>query len=378
MTPRTVDVVAAGPPSDDPFDPAASAWALAGALAAAGGSVRVVYPGTEGGAAAPAGVDVAPYPAVTAHVGTFRGDAELARGAAHHLRRGADVVVRDPLGFGPVGPPAGSRLVAFVREVASEPNGDAPAPRRRLPLRLPLERFGARGELRRLEGAAVGEANVVCCASPAVRDRLRRVHEVPEERLRVLPSAVATGPTPPDRPAARRSLGLPDDVPFVAILSPPDPHRDRLVAPALDGFGRIRRIFPGSRVAAVGVPTPRIPGIVPAEGGDAATLVTALAAADVGVVVGGVPTTTAALVATLRAGVPCVAPTSVDLGDGSEAALRRTDLGDAGEVASVLAEMLSDAGARSRLAAAGATIAERFAPERVAHELEAAGWLGGR
>ncbi|HTT17031.1 MAG TPA: hypothetical protein VMH49_06735, partial [Thermoplasmata archaeon] len=59
-------------------------------------------------------------------------------------------------------------------------------------------------------------------------------------------------------------------------------------------------------------------------------------------------------------------------------ALRRTDLGDAGEVASVLAEMLSDAGARSRLAAAGATIADRFAPERVAHELEAAGWLGGR
>lgn len=377
MARRSVDVVAAGPPSADPFDPAASAWALAAALAARGDSVQVVHPGADGGATAPAGVVAVPIPAVTAHVGTFRGDAELARQAAHRLRPGADAVVRDPHGFGPIGHHGGGRrIVAFVRELAAEPDGaGADRPRRRL--RLPLERLGERGELRRLEREALEEASVVCCASTSLRDRLTRVHGIPGEQSRVLPPAVDGGSPPPERAAARRALAIPDDVPLVAVLSAPGPTREKLLAPAVDGFGRIRRIFPGSRLAVVGVPPPAVTGVVAAPGTDRASLVAAVSAADVGVVVGDGATVVPGLVLALRGGVACVATPGVDVGDATSSALRRADLTDPGEVASVLAELLSDPAERAAFGAAGRKVAERFDPGRLTDELERAGLLGG-
>ncbi|MGA8275234.1 MAG: hypothetical protein WB852_02910, partial [Thermoplasmata archaeon] len=56
MPGRTIDLVAVGPCPRDPYDPAASAWALAAGFAAGGDEVRVLHPAGLAGAELPEGV----------------------------------------------------------------------------------------------------------------------------------------------------------------------------------------------------------------------------------------------------------------------------------------------------------------------------------
>jgi hypothetical protein len=103
MPGRTVDIVAVGPPPQDPYDPAASAWALAAAYASRGDDVRVLHlPGTEA-APVPKGVVALPVEIPLRRPGGPHEPAEFASAAGRQLRRNADLVIRDPVGLGSLG-----------------------------------------------------------------------------------------------------------------------------------------------------------------------------------------------------------------------------------------------------------------------------------
>lgn len=380
MAGRTVDVVASGPPSDDPYDPAASAWALAQGLAQRGHSVQVVYPGPEAPAPAAHGLPTTAFPAVTAHVGTPKGDAEIAREASRYLRPSADAVVRDPVGLGSILAHAPRRrVVAFVH--ALEADGLAPGlPSEPKAAALParLAGWGERRELRRLERTAVLEASTVCCANTTVRDHLASAYRVEAGRLQLLPPAVALGPEAPSRSSARRTLGVPDDVPLVAVLPDLEGPPTEAVQPSLQAFARLRQLFAGSRLVVLGAPGLAAPGVAGLPSRDVASIVSAFAAADLAVVLGRGAGPTAGLVLALRAGLACAVAPQVELGGETATAVRKVDLADPGELASFFAEFVSDPAERAQLGAAGRKAAERYAPTQLAEKLESAGALGGR
>ena len=375
MPSRTIDLVAAGPPPSDLYDPAAPAWALAAGLAARGHSVQVTFPGPKETASPAPGVAVAPFPAVTAHVGTFVGDAELGRQAAHRIRPNAEVILRDPSGLGPIGFRRGHRpLVSFVRafavDTAFDRSGAVPAG-----VADRLFSWRDRRSVRRLERAALQEATAICCTSTVQRDRLRSEYRIPAERLRVSPPAVAHGPAPPSRAAARRRLSVPDDVPLAILLPPAEPATPAAAAPAIEAFQRTRPIFPGARLAVVGFGEAAGPGVVAVPARDLETVASAVAAADVAVAYAPPSGVDPGIILALRAGVATVVPPTFDLGDGSETAARRATSADAGDLASVLAELFADPEGRRLLGEAGRAFASRFDPERLADELESAGAL---
>jgi hypothetical protein len=379
MPRRTIDVVAAGPPSADPYDPAAPAWALAGGLAARGHSVLVTYPGPAEGAPAPEGLQVAPFSPITAHVGTFLGDAELARSAARHLRPESEAVVRDPSGLGSLGHHAGRRaVVSFVRSLVVDEAAPAAPASRSGGLTSKVFSWGERRGARRLEKEALGEATTVCCATTAQRDRLRDAYGIAEARLRVSPSAVASTPEGTSREAARRQLGVPDDVVLMVVLPPVDPTSNGAVGPAMEAFRRTRPIFTGARLAVVGVAEKPGPGIAVLPSRETSTIASAVAAADVAVASGGGAGVDPALVLALRAGVATIVAPAVDLGEGGGAAVRRAELSDPGELASVLAELFADPEERRTLGERARAFGVRFDPGHLADELEAAGALGYR
>jgi len=375
MTGRAIDLVAAGPPSPDLYDPAASAWALASALAARGHSVQVAYPGPLEPSTVPVGVAVAPFPPVTAHLGTYLGDAELARSAGHRIRPTAEIVVRDPAGLGALGHHLGRHptVVSFLRGFAEETPEDGATDRGESRLASKVLGWRERRGVRRLEKEALAQAVRVYCSTVAQRERLRSDYGIPEDRIQVGPTAVALGPPAPGRQAARRLVGVPDDVLLALVLPPVDPTPSRTVAPALEAFRRSRPIFPGVRLAVLGVPDAAGPGVVNLVSRDAATVVAALSAADVTVAYPSASGADPGLVLALRAGLPSVVGPTVDLGPGSESAVRRASTTDSGELASVLAELFADPDERRRLGERARAFASRFEPARLAEELEGLG-----
>jgi len=378
MARRAIDIVAAGPPSTDLYDPAAPTWALAACLAAHGHSVQVTFPGTREGVPAPTGVTTLPFPPVTAHVGSYLGDVELARAAGHHVRRTAELVVRDPAGLGALGHHGGRTrpVVSLVRSLVADAPGGVPTGPVVGRLVSRVLAWRERRDVRRLEREALAEATVVYSATLALRERLHQDYGVPLERVRVASPVVAPGPEAPGRAAARRLVGVPDDILLAVVLPPVEPTPTPSAAPALEAFRRTRPIFPGARLAVLGGPGPGGPGVVVLPARDAASVQPAIAAADVAISLPPAPRLDPGLVLALRAGVPCVAPLSTDVGEGSEKALRRAETSDSAELASVLAELLADPDERHALADAGREFVKRFEPERLALELETVGAPG--
>jgi len=379
MPPRSVDIVAAGPPSPDLYDPAAPAWALASGLAARGHSVQVAFPGPKDGPPPPEGISAAPFTPVTAHLGTYLGDAELARSAGHRIRPTADVVIRDPAGVGALGHRASRRgVVAFVRTLAADAVGTSPpeAPARRFG--SSLFSWGERRSVRRLEREALAEATMVYCSNGTLKQRLHDDYGVAPERLRVGLATVARGPEAPARAAGRRTLGVPDDVLLTVVLPPVDPGIPGPGALAVEAFRRTRPIFAGTRLAVLGAGSVSGPGIVSVPSRDAAAITAAVAAADVGIALPAGPAPDPGLALALRAGLATIVGTDLELGEGSEKAVRRAATADPGELASVLAELLADPEERRSLGEAARTLAQRFDPVRLAEELETTGALGRR
>jgi hypothetical protein len=373
MASRTVDVVAPAAPSTDPYAPGATAWALAAALARAGDQVVVLHPKAGAAAPAPEGVVAVPLDLPMRHPGAAAEGVELATAAGRRARPIADLVVRDPVGLGALGlrrsGGRGPLVVGFVRglELATYDQLRTAAS---TGFRDRLDRWRDRRSVRRLEEAALREADRLFVDDPGLAQRLTAEYGLASGRVR---GAVPPVPTPTGAPSvedARGSFRIPTDVPVVvapAAFDAPEPSgTDR----AREAFRRVRSFFPGARLIVTGTTAPTEAHVTVAPERDGSTLARAIAAADVAIFDRRAPGFDPGAVLALRAARAVVVGTGVRFPADPGEAVRTLTSDDPGEFASVLAELLADPAARRPMAAAAVAYARRFEPQRVAEELE--------
>ena len=372
MAPRTVDVVAVGPPPADPYAPAATAWSIAAVLALRGDRVRVLYP--EGPAGVPPPPDVVgtavPWP--LRHPGDVLEPAEFAGLVGRRVRPDATHVVRDPSGLGPLGiggrrsgPPV---IVSFVRGLElhafdRERSVHAPAG-----FTGRLDSWRDRRAVRRLERAALAEPTALFSDDPELTKALSHEYGLDPRLLRPTVPPVPRLPPAPPREKARAALGIPTDVPVVVAPSASEDPAASGVDRVREAFRRIRSLFPGVRLVVVGAPAPVEPGVVGAPGRDLGTLALALAASDVAVVAPPAPRFDAGAVFAMQAGVATILGAGVRLPSPAAAAVRTAASDDPGDLASALAELVADPALARGLAGRGPAVAAEYLPERVADQ----------
>jgi len=373
MPGRTVDVVAVGPPPEDPYGPAASAWSLAGALAAQGDDVHVLHlPGSESGPV-PAGVVAVPIEIPLRRPGGPGEPAEFASAAGRRLRPQTDFVLRDPVGLGSLGvrrsrhgPPT---VAGFARGVELKSFEGERAGRAAAGFVDRLDNWRDRRSVRRLERAALEEADRLFYDASEVARSLTEVYGLPERKLVALPPAVPLLPALPTRDASRSDLRIPPDVPVVvaptAFEAPEPSGLDRI----LEAFRRVRPFFPGVRLVVVGSPAPSDPGVVALPERRAEALAGAFASANVAVFARRTPGFDPGIVLAARAGIPPIvlpdARPAVDARGGVRVAVSV----DPGDLASTLAELLADPAAQKEAGTAAGKFAEPFHPDHVAATL---------
>ena len=373
MASRTVDVLAVGPPSADPYDPAASAWALAGGLAARGDDVVVLYPPGAAESAPPDGARGVPVPVPLRRPGAAVEGAEFTAAAAKKVRRTADVVLRDPAGLGRLGirRAAGGRpiVAGFVRGIELVAFDAERTGHTHVGLRDRLDTWRDRRAVRRLEEAALKEADRLFYDTPRLPTALRDAYGLVERRFRPALPAVALLAPIPSRDDARASFRIPTDVPVVLAPAPYESPELSGTDRAREAFRRVRSFFPGSRLVVSGTTGPADPGVIYAPERDRATLARGLAAADVVVFdrrrVGFDP----GAVLAMRAGRCVILGPEVRLPVEPGPAARIVASDDPGEFASVLAELLADPAARRAVAAAAERYAAPYDPARVAESV---------
>ena len=370
MPSRTVEVVAGGPPPVDPYAPGASAWALASALSKAGDDVHVLYLPGSGAGRAPAGVTATVVEIPLHRPGAPIEPAEFAQAAGKRLRPGAELVVRDPVGLGGLGlsrrrrgPPL---VAAFVRglEIASF-EGEH---RARNPAGVVdrLDTWRDHRAVRRLEKAALDEADRLFPESAEVATALTEEYGVPSRKLLPLAPAVPTFPDLPSRGAAREELRVPQDVPVVMALAAFETPEPSGVDRVLEAFRRVRPFFPGVRLVLWGVPAPTEPGLVNLPERTEQGVRDALASADVALFLRRAPGFDPGIVLAARAGIPAVVLPDARVGPDAVQGLRTAVSDDPGDIASTLAELLADPAVARDARAAARTFAEAFEPGRVA------------
>jgi glycosyltransferase involved in cell wall biosynthesis len=372
MASRTVDVVAAGPPSLDPYTPGATAWALAAALARRGDAVTVLHPAGPDAAAPPDGVTPVALDLPLRRPGAAVEGADLATAAGRRIRPEADAVLRDPIGIGRLGvrraPGRGPVVAGFVRGIELTAY-DRERPTSTPGFRERLDRWRDRRAIRRLEGAALREADRLFYDAPDLPRVLTEVYGVPAPRCRPALPPVPALPDPPSVEDARASFRIPVDVPVVVapapFLSAEESGTDR----AREAFRRIRLFFPGARLVVTGTTAPAEPHVTVAPERDGATLARALAAADVVVCDRRTPGFDPGAVLAMRAHRSVLVGPAVRFPVDPGEAVRAVPSDDPGEFASALAELLADPAARRPLAAAGEAYAGGFDPDRVATEV---------
>jgi len=370
MPSRTVDVVAAGPPSSDPYDPASTAWTLAGALAARGDAVVVLHPSGVPGDPPPPGTTAVPVDLPVRRPGAAVEGADYAAAAARRLRREADLVLRDPAGLGRLAPHrarSGAPVIAaFVRGIELDAFDRERVGRPGSGFRQRFDTWRDRRAVRRFEEAALREADRLFYDSAHLPTELVREYGLSERRFRAALPPVPILPAAPTREEARASFRIPADVPVVVAPAAFDRPEPSGIDRAREAFRRVRSFFPGARLIVVGTDAPAEPGVAAAPERDGATLVRALTAADVAVfgrrVVGFDP----GVILALRAGRCVIVGPEVRLPVDPSAVVRTLSSEDAGEFASVLAEVLADPATRRATATDGARYAAAFAPDRVA------------
>jgi glycosyltransferase involved in cell wall biosynthesis len=376
MSSRTVDVVAAGPPSSDPYDPASTAWTLAGALAAQGDGVIVLHPAGGPAGPPPPGTTAVPVDLPVRRPGAAVEGADFAAAAAKRLRKDADLVLRDPAGLGRLalhrtrnGAPI---VAAFVRGIELDSYDRERAGHPPAGVMARLDAWRDRRAVRRLEEAALREADRLFYDSARLPTELLQRYGLPERRFRAALPPVPLLPTAPTREESRASFRIPADVPVVvapAAFERPEPSGvDRV----REAFRRVRSFFPGARLIVVGTVAPAEPGVAVAPERDGGTLARALAAADVAVFGRRVAGFDPGVILALRAGRSVIIGPDVRLPVDPASVVRTLSSDDPGEFASVLAELLADPAARRALAAEGGRYAAAFSPVRIAEVVTAA------
>lgn len=376
MSSRTVDVLAAGPPSSDPYDPPRPAWALASALAARGDSVVVLYPAGGPQANPPVGTTAVPVDVPLRRPGAAVQGAEFALAASKRVRRGVELILRDPAGLGRLGPHRGQDggpiVAAFVRSIEIDAFDRERVGRAPTGLRDRLDTWRDRRTVQRLEQAALREADRLFYDSAGLPSDLERKYGIPGRRFRAALPPVPPVPVLLTREEARASFRIPADVPVVvapAAFELPDPSGiDR----AREAFHRVRSFFPGARLIVVGTTGPGEPGVATVPERDVGTLARALAAADVALFARRVPGFDPGVVLALRAGRCVIVGPAIRLPVDPSPAVRTVATDDPGDLASVLAELLADPAARRTLSSAGERYAAAFDPARVAEVVSAA------
>jgi hypothetical protein len=376
MAPRTVDVLAPGPYGSDPYDPAATAWALADGLRSGGAQVRVLHPAVAGAPAVPdPEVRAVPIGLALRRPGAAVETAEFASAAGRKVRRDAEFVVRDPIGLGRLSLArrggAGPTLIGFARAVelarwdaerTGRPSGGWVGR---------LDAWRDRRAVRRLEAAALSETDRVFFDSPELPQALTETYRVPAGRLAPAPPPVRSSVETPSRERARETLKLPLDVPVV-VAPIPDGDGSLAIDRAAEAFRRVRPFFPGARLLVAGAAAPTAPGVSGVPSRDLRAFETGFAAADVALFLGPNRGFDPGVVLALRAGcLPVLGPgAALPLDPGH--LVRRLPSEDPGEAASILAELLADPSGRRDGRSGAADYADRFRPDRVA-ELVLAG-----
>jgi glycosyltransferase involved in cell wall biosynthesis len=324
----------------------------------------------------PPGVAAVPVEIPLRRPGGPHEPAEFASAAGRQLRKKVDLVLRDPTGLGSLGVPRTRRgpplVAAFVRAVELHLfEGEHTA----RPLAGFVDRLDTwldRRSVRRLERAALQEADRLFFDTPEVANALKEEYAVPDRKLVALAPAVGALPALPSRDASRQNLRIPPDVPVVvaptAFEAPEPSGLDRV----LEAFRRVRPFFPGVRLVVAGSPAPSDPGVIALVDRQMETLSDALAAADVAVFARRVPGFDPGVVLAARAGVlPIVLPDARFPPDPA-GGIRVSASVDPGDLASVLAELLADPAAQKEGGKAATRFAEAFLPERVAAALDGA------
>ena len=373
MPGRAVDIVAVGPPPRDPYHPAASAWGLAAALASVGEDVHVLHlPGTDA-ATVPPGVTAVPIDIPLRRPGGPQEPAEFATAAGRKLRRDADLVLRDPAGLGSLGVPRSRRgppiVLGFARAVELRAfDGERPG-RPGAGFVDRLDTWLDRRSVRRLERAALVEADRIIYDDADVARGLTEVYGVPDRKLVALPPAVPDLPPLPTRERSRGDLRIPADVPVVvapmAFDAPEPSGLDRV----LEAFRRVRPFFPGVRLVVAGAAAPTHPGVVALPERHAETLAGAFAGADVAVFARRTPGFDPGVVLAARAGVPPIVLPDARFPVDPHGGVRIAASTDTGDLASILAELLADIATLKEVGRAARQFADVFQPVRVASAL---------
>jgi hypothetical protein len=367
---RTIDLVAVGPCPRDPYDPAASAWALAAGFAARGDTVRVLHPAGPQGAAPPEGVVPMVMDVPLRRPGAVVEGAWLTLAAGKRIRPDADLVVRDPFGLGRLGL-EGRRggaptVVGVVHRLELVTYNMESSHRVSASLFERVDTWRDRRAVRRLERGALDEAQHLVYDSPELPEVLAREYGISAGRLRPVPPSVRDSGLAPSREEARKAMRLPLDVPVViAPLASEDP-RCSGVDRVRDAFRRMRSLFAGARLVVVGGPAPSEPGVTAWPDRDSSTFERAFAAGDVTLVAPSQIGFDPGVILSLRAHCPVIVGPGVRFPLDPGKAVRTVASDDPAELAAALAELLADSRERRELATAGGRYAGRFAPERVA------------
>ena len=337
MAPRTVDVVAVGPPPIDPYATAATAWAIARSLAERGDRVRVLYPEGPPGLPPPPDVVGTAVPLPLRRPGAALEPAEFAALAGRRVRPDATLVVRDPSGLGPLGLSGrrseGPIVVSFVRGLElhafdRERTGRPPAG-----FADRLDTWRDRRAVRRLERAALAEPAALFSDDPELTKALTNEYGIDARLLRPTVPPVPRLPPGPPRAKARETLGIPPDVPVVAAPSASEDAEAAGISRVREAFRRIRSLFPGVRLVVAGAATPVEPGVVGVPSRDAETLALALSAADVAVVAPSRTGFDVGSVYAMHAGVATIVGAGVHFPIPPDGAVRVAASDDSGDLA---------------------------------------------
>jgi hypothetical protein len=355
---RTIDLVAVGPCPRDPYDPAASAWALAAGFAAGGDTVRVLHPAGPTGGDAPAGVIPMLIDVPLRRPGALVEGAALTLAAGRRIRPDADLVVRDPFGLGRLGLErrrgSGPAVVGVVHRLELLTYDAESARRSPSSVFDRVDTWRDRRAVRRLERGALDEARHLVYDSPELPEVLAREYGISAGRLRPVPPSVRDSGPAVSRDVARREMHLPLDVPVVvAPLSSEDPllsGADRV----REAFRRMRSLFAGARLVVVGGTAPSEPGVSSLPDRHASTFERAFAAGDVALVAPSAAGFDPGVILSLRAHCPVIVGPGVRFPLDPGGAVRTVASDDPAELAAALAELLADGGALRRPFPSGA------------------------